>query len=306
MFSEKFKIVLGYIVICLIWGSTWLAIRVGLESLSPIISGGIRFLFASLFIFILIKFKGIKVQTDEVSKKLYWIIGFFSFVIPFGLVYWAEQFIPSGLASILFAVMPFGVIIFSRLFLKDHPINMNQILGVVIGFIGILIIFSENLKIELSIYVLGMLAVLLSATMQAGISVTIKKYGHHLNPLSMNLYPLIIAGISMTILGLLWEDKSKWVFDAKAIGSIMYLAFFGTVVTFTIYYWLLKRMNIVILSLSSFITPIVAVILGWIILGEKLTFQALFGSGLVLMGILFANFRALKKYISTRKEVSKL
>ena len=304
MISDKIKIGAGYTLICIIWGSTWLAIRIGLDSLSPIISGGLRFLFASLFIFILTKINGIKLQKDPGSIRLYWITGFFSFVVPFGLVYWAEQFIPSGLASIVFAVMPFGVILFTWFFLRETKISMNQVTGVVLGFAGIVIIFSDSLTFDFSNYFLGILAVLLSATMQAGIAVLIKKEGQHLHPLSMNLVPLIIAGIVMTVWGLIFENPSTWNFNIKSVGSIIYLAFFGTVVTFSTYYWLLKRINIVVLSLTSFITPIVAVMLGWIVLNEKLSFQAIIGSSLVLIGILFANFRQLKKFYYSKMKNS--
>lgn len=296
MFSEKIKITAGFIVICLIWGSTWLAIRLGLDSLTPLISAGIRFTLASGFVYSLMKIRKVDLQTDQLSIKLYLVLAFFSFVIPFGLVYWAEQFIPSGLASIIFAVMPFGVLIFTRLAIPETRISIYQSIGVMLGFTGIITIFSEDLSIDISNNFLGMIAVLLSSTMQAGIAVTIKKYGNHLNPLSMNFIPLMIAGIFMIGFSFLLENSSDWIFDLNAIGSITYLAFFGTMVTFTTYYWLLKRMNIVILSLSTFITPIVAVLLGWIILSEEFTLQALAGSSMVLIGILFANFRGLINY----------
>ncbi|MDQ7815816.1 MAG: EamA family transporter [Melioribacteraceae bacterium] len=302
MFSEKAKITLGFILICLIWGSTWLAICLGLESLTPIISAGIRFTLASIFVYVMMRIKKINLQNDQLSIKLYLVLAFFSFVIPFGLVYWAEQFIPSGLASIIFAVMPFGVLIFSRLAIPETKISFYQVAGVLLGFAGIITIFSEDISIDISNNFLGMVAVLLSATMQAGIAVTIKKYGSNLNPLSMNFVPLLIAGIVMTIYSFIFENITYWSFDLNAIGSITYLAFFGTMVTFTTYYWLLKRMNIVILSLSTFITPIVAVLLGWIVLNEKFTMQALAGSTMVLIGILFANFRGLFNYYQLTKK----
>lgn len=303
MESERFKIFGGYVLICLIWGSTWLVIRLGLESLTPVISGGLRFTLASLFVFILMKIKKIKIQTDRRSIKLYLIMAFFSFTIPFALVYWAEQFIPSGLTSILFAVFPFFVIIFSRIAMPEHKTTPLQILGVVIGFTGIIIIFAEDLRFDLSNNILGMLAVLISSGIQGGMSVTIKKYGGHLNPLSMNFIPLFIAGITMIIAGFVFENKNSWIFDINAVGSVIYLALFGTVVTFTTYYWLLKRMNIVILALSTFITPIVAVFLGWLILNEKFSAQDMIGSGLVLIGILFANFKGLVNYYKLNKTI---
>lgn len=298
---EQFKIGMGYVLICLIWGSTWLVIRLGLDSLTPIFSAGLRFILASLFISIFMKLNKIKLQKDSLSIKLYLVLEIFSFSIPFGLVYWAEQFIPSGLASILFATLPFGVVIFSLIAFPENKISSNQLVSVILGFVGIITIFSDNLKIAFSEYSLGIAAVLLSAFLQAGIAVIIKKYGGHLNPLSMNFIPLLLSGVLMIIAGVLIEDSSIWKFDFKAIGSVIFLSFFGTVVTFTTYYWLLKKINIVILSLSSFITPIVAVFLGWIVLNETLTWNTILGSSFVLIGILFANFRTLIKYFETKK-----
>jgi len=297
MSNEKLKIAGGYALISLIWGSTWLAIRIGLDSLTPIVSAGIRFSLASIFVLGLIKINKIVLQTDALSIRLYFILGIFAFVIPYGLVYWAEQFIPSGLASILFAVLPFGVILFSWLLLPDNKIFAYQIIGVIVGFSGIVIIFSEDLRIEFSDYILGMLAVLISGLIQAWVAVIIKKHGKHLHPLSMNFIPLIISGVVMTAAGFVFEDASSWVFNSYALGSIIYLAFFGTVIAFTTYYWLLKKVNIVILSLNTFITPVIAVFLGWAVLNEKFSVHALAGSALVLIGILFANLRPLINYI---------
>jgi drug/metabolite transporter (DMT)-like permease len=125
--------------------------------------------------------------------------------------------------------------------------------------------------------------------MQASIAVTIKKHGHHLHPLSMNFVPMVIAGISMLVLGLAFENISSNVYGRDAILSILYLAFFGSVVTFTSYYWLLKRINLVILSLIAFITPIVALLLGFLLYDEQLSARHFIGSTFVLMGVLAAN-----------------
>jgi drug/metabolite transporter (DMT)-like permease len=283
------KIISVYAMLCFIWGSTWLTIRIGLESLTPIFSAGIRFSLASIFIIILMRIRGVRMQWDKVSVRLYFIMGFFSFVIPFGLVYWAEQFVPSGMASVLFAVFPFFVAIFSYISIPNESIDRYQILGIILGFLGIVIIFSKSLGGDITVYLLGMIAIVLSGIMQASIAVTIKKYGHHLNPLSMNFIPMVIAGISMLILGLTFENISSNVYDENAILSILYLAFFGSVVTFTSYYWLIKRINLVILSLIAFITPIVALFLGFLFYNEQLSSRHFIGSAFVLLGVLAAN-----------------
>ncbi len=295
MKSVTFKILSVYILLCLIWGSTWMAIKAGLGSLTPFLSGGSRFLLASFFILILMKLRGVSLQKDELSVRLYFLMGFMSFVIPFGLVYWAEQFVPSGLASVLFGVYPFFVAIFSYFRLPDEKIGVFKILGMSLGFIGIFIIFSDSFTFDFSNLILGMFAVSLSGIMQAWIAVTLKKLGKHLNPLSMNFIPMLIAGVVGTLAAFLFEDLSKVKVDSTAIISVLYLAFFGGVITFTSFYWLLKRINVLLLSLIAFITPIVALLLGWIFYHETLTQLHLIGSSLVLLGLLTANVQSFVK-----------
>jgi len=300
--NEKINIVLGFILITLLWGSTWMAIRVGLDSLTPMFAVGIRFFIASIFVYLIMKISKVKLQTDSLSIKLYLFLAFFSFIIPFSLVYWGEQYVPSGLASVIFAVFPFVVILFSWLLLPDGSIGIYKSIGVFAGFIGISIIFWDDISIDFEKYSLGMIAILSRATIQGFVAVTIKKHGSKLNPLSMNFIPLLITGVVLIPVGLIFENRESLVFDSKAIYSILYLAIFGTVITFTVYFWLMQKINVVILSLSSFLTPIIALILGTIFLSEKLTTNHILGSSLVLIGILFANFRGLVKYYKDREK----
>ncbi len=289
MTKETLKIIFTYLLLCFILGSTWLAIRISLESFTPFLSGGLRFLIASVTIFFVMRLKGITLQKDKLSVKLYLQMGFLSFVIPFGLVYWAEQFVPSGLASVLFGVYPFFVAIFSYFMIPNEKIGMGKTIGMILGFSGIVIIFSDSFSFTISDYLLGMIAVMLSGIMQAYIAVTLKKSGKHLNPLSMNFIPMLIAGITGTLVGLLVEDISRINLQEAGIIAVLYLALFGSVVTFTTFYWLMKKINVVILSLIAFITPIVALFLGWIFYSEILTPQHLIGSAFVLIGLLIAN-----------------
>lgn len=296
METSKLKLSLGYAAICLIWGSTWVMIRIGLDTLTPFISASLRFLTASGIIFLVVKLQNIKIPLDTLSVKLYLFMGILSFTIPFSLVYWAEQYVPSSLTSIIFGAFPFFVFIFSWVMLKTEDAGFLKLVSVIIGFIGILIIFSDGLKVDIANHFYGLAAVFISATMQAYAAVIIKKWGGHLNSFAMNAYPLLIAGSVLFFLSFIFEDYSTWNFTPLAIFSILYLAVLGTISAFTIYYWLLKRMNVVILSLSSFITPIIAIFLGWLVYNEQLSQQVLLGTLFVLIGILFANFKGLSKY----------
>jgi len=239
--------------------------------------------------------KNISLQTDKASVRLYLLMGFFSFVIPFGLVYWAQQFVPSGMAAVLFAVYPFWVVIFSHIRIPSDFIGFFKIFGTVLGFAGIVIIFSDSFVGDISNYLIGMFAVVLSGIMQAWIAVSIKKFGHHLHPLSMNFIPMAIAGISMVLIAFFTEDLSTLKFDQNAYISILYLAVFGSIVTFTSFYWLIKHVNLVILSLVAFITPIVALVLGYFFYDEVLSTRHFIGAALVLTGVFWANLGNLLK-----------
>lgn len=290
--TPAYKIIIIYAVLCFVWGSTWLAIKISLESFPPFLSAGLRFFIASFTIYTLMRIRGTELQTDKESIRLYFMMGFFSFVIPFGLVYWAEQFVDSGLASVLFAVYPFFVAIFSYFMIPNEKIGVIRVIGMILGFLGILIIFHDSFSFTFNDYILGMFAIVFSAIMQAFMAVTIKKYGKYLNPLTMNLVPMLIAGIVMLAIGTVIEDFSKINLTEYGVLAVFYLAIIGSVVTFTSFYWLLKKVSVIIMSLIAFITPIVAILLGWIIYGETLSEKHLVGTTLVLFGVLIANLPA--------------
>lgn len=294
MQTINIKITSYYVICCLIWGSTWLAIRLGLDSITPFVSAGYRFVIASLFILLLMKIKKLKLQTDAVSMKLYIVLAVFSFYIPFGLVYWGELYVPTALASVLFAVYPFFIALFSKFALPNEKIGFWKIAGMIASFVGIIIIFYDEINFDFSYGLLGMAGILLSAILQAGMSVATKKYGMHINTISLYYLPMLIGGVLLLITGFIFEEISTHVYDFKAVSSILYLAIFGSLVAFTLYFWLLKNINIVIVALITFITPVIAILLGYIILNESLSQTVLSGTVLVLSGLLISNMEYYK------------
>ncbi len=287
--ASYIKIIAIYLLLCFVWGSTWLAIKMSIQSIPPFYSAGFRFVIATFTIYILMKLRDLELQTDKEALKLYFLMGFFSFIIPFSLVYWAEQYVNSGLASVLFAVYPFFVAIFSYFLIPNEKIGLLRIIGMLLGFLGIVIIFHDSFAFSFSDYILGMFAIVFSAMIQAFMAVIIKKHGKLLNPLTMNFVPMFIAGIIMIFIGIIKEDFNRISLDTKGVLAVLYLAVIGSVVTFTSFYWLLKRVSVIIMSLIAFITPLVAIFLGWIIYGEILREQHIIGTIFVLIGVLIAN-----------------
>lgn len=301
MKDQKFLVPFLYVLICLFWGSSWFFIKLSLDYVTPFINLGVRFLISAGAIYLVMVYTGTKLDLSRKSILLYILLGLFSYSIPFSLVYFAEQKIPSSLASILFGMYPFFVAILSSIFCEEETLSFNRIAGILLSFYGLILIFKDGLKVEFSYYFSGMVSVVVSAFMQASIAVTIKKNGGHLNPLSMNFIPTLIAGILLVILGLITENFASNQFHLKAMIIILYLAVFVTVFNFTAYYWLLKRMSVVILSLTSFITPVIAVLIGVLIGGEKLSKNIASGAFFVLTGIIIVNWEGIKKLYHQKK-----
>lgn len=301
MKNYKIFIPIIYLLICLFWGSSWLVIKLSLEYLNPLFNLGLRFLIAAFSILLVIKWTNTKLDFSKESIKIYFLMGIFSYSLPFYLVYWAEQTIPSSLASVLFGMYPFFIAILSSIFIKEESLTINRILGIFLSFFGIVLIFSDGLKFDIRSYSYGQLAVIASALMQAGIAITIKKKGGYLNPLSMNFLPLLIASFVLFIFSFQTEDISKNKLTIEPILMILYLAIFVTVFNFTAYYWLMKKINIVLLSLTSFITPVIAVALGILIGKEHLTRNILAGTIMVLLGIIIVNLNGIKKFYHQRR-----
>ena len=297
---KRVNLILGYILICLIWGTTWLAIKVSINTLPPFFSAGVRFSIASLLILAILKYRKYKYRFDLRETIFLLLVGLASFSVPYGLVYWAEQRITSGLTAVTFAVMPFFAALLSRFFLKDEELTFWKIFGILLGFSGLLVIFGGDLRIGSTGAALGIVAVVLSAFFNAVVAVGVKKYGYHIDPVFINLIPMAIGALTLLATSFFVEDWGTIRFNVSNLIAIFYLAAFGSVSAFVIYFYLLKHISVVLLSMTSFITPLLAIASGSLVLGEKFPGGTLVGSALILAGILFMNLYGERRSRGTR------
>lgn len=293
MVSERIRVWIAFFIVCFVWGSTWLVIKVGGTALPPFLAAGVRFTLASAVLLVIVRSVALRVPLTPDALKVYAALGVLSFTIPFALVYSAQPHIPSALSSILFGAYPFWVALFSHLILGTERLDAWKIGGIVLGFAGILVIFAGDVSIHGPGVLPAMSAVLASTVLQGFSLVVVKKYGQPISPYVMNLVGMSIGAAMLLAMALLTEPVGDVVWNTAAVGSVLYLALVGSLLTFVSYYWLLKRIEAVYLSLTSFINPVVAVILGAVILGEQLAADVFAGAGLVLAGILVANGRSL-------------
>jgi drug/metabolite transporter (DMT)-like permease len=274
-----------FAVLCLIWGSTWLGIKIGLEDSPPFLSAGFRFLIATTFLFIWAKKKGVKFSDYKAQALKILIPGFFMYYLSYSLVYWGEQYINSGLTAVLFATLPFFVAIFATLFLKEEKLNWFRLFGLIIGFSGILLIFRDSLSLKGENLFYGMVGIILSAGFSAYASVRVKRDLYSVEPIVISVFQMGLGTLLLLGSGFLFEKIADFKLTYKSIGALLYLSFFGSAFAFMSYYWLLKRIEVTKLSLIAFITPIVALLLGWLVLGESISGYLISGTVLVIIGI---------------------
>lgn len=300
---SKFLVSAGFALISVIWGSTWLAIKIGLQSVPPLFAVTIRFSLAMVILFVILKFRKERLPTDRVALLLYLTLGILSYSFPFALVYWGEQYIPSGLASILFAVYPFVVALGSHFFLEAERMNVLKMAGILLGFLGVTLIFWTDIHPgEASGW--AMIGILASTILQGSSLVIVKKMNRSISPTALSLGGMVLGVGILAAMAFTFEDIRQIHLDAAGIGSILYLASFGTVVTFLTYYWLLNHVQAVYLSLVTLVTPVLAVLLGSIVLDEKLEPNVFSGATLILIGIIIANGKDIVAGIGMRKKVN--
>jgi len=272
--------------LCLIWGTTWAVIRIGLEGIPPLTGVAARFAVASLLLLGLGRLLGLRLGASRAERALWLVNGLLAFSASYGVVYWAEQWIPSGLAAVLFATYPLMVALLSHFVLPGERMTPAGALGIALGFCGVAVIYSTDFSLlgGRPVFVAS-LVMLLSPAVSAIASVAVKRYGKGVHPLSLTAVPMGMTALLMGALAALLERGRPLRLDVVSVGAMLYLAVFGSAVTFTLYYWLLSHYAATRLSLIAYVIPVVAVFVGTVFLDETLTARTLVGSGLVVVGV---------------------
>lgn len=283
-------IVLVYIMLCIIWGSTWTAIKIGLADAPPMWSAALRFVVAASLMHVLVLINRQKYPAGWREKwRLAWP-GIFTYLGSYTFTYVGGQYIGSGMASILFAIFPFIVMVFMLFMVKSEKITWRAVVGVALGFVGVVFIFAEPIKYGSEV-LFGMLIFLLSPLCAAFGNVAIKAYLNKAPIFPMVSLQMGLGAILLVSNAFLFEDFSRFEFTTQSVGAMIYLAIFGSIIAFTSYYWLLKRLPLITMAMVALITPITAIILGYWLLDEVLQVQDYIGGALVLAGVALVNIK---------------
>ena len=279
---------LVWLVLCGIWGSTWLFIKLGLKDLPPLTFAGIRFVIGCAILFAIIRIRGIQLPRGRADWGLLAVTGILSFGLNYGLVFWGEQHITSGLAALLQATLPAFGLVFAHFHLPGERLSWTKIGGVVLGVCGVAVVFSNQLAIAGRQALAGCIALILSAAFAAYSNVLVKAYGKKLNPAIMAAGQMFFGLLLLLAVGLPLEGNPfRFHWTPVAVIALLYLAVVGSVIAFMLYYWLVLNMDVTKSMLIALVTPVVAVILGMLVLDEEFGWRTLAGGAMIMLGIAF-------------------
>src|SRR4051794_2206454 len=215
-----------YALLVVIWSSTWVAIKIGLEDAPALLGAGVRFALAGV---LLLGFAAARRRPLRTDRALALTLGLLPFAFCYGLVYWGEQYIASGLTAVLFGVMPLYTAVLASFLLADEPLRARVLLGVALALAGLSLAFAESLKLgSEDRAAIGAIAVVLSPLGAALGNVALKRRAAGLDAIVLNGWGMLVGGGLLLALSAATEDWGEAVWGAKALGSILYLAGVGS------------------------------------------------------------------------------
>jgi drug/metabolite transporter (DMT)-like permease len=279
-------------LISLVWGSTWLVIRVGIEDVPPLTGAGIRFVLAGSVMALLAPAIVRREGGGRPPVAAILLHAGCQFCVNYALVYWAETVLPSGLVSVLWSAFPLMMGLLGHFVTASERLGARKWVGLLVSFCGIVLLFATDLR-SIGRDAVGMgLAVLLAPAAVAVSTTYVKRHAAGSSSVLLNRDAMLLGGVMLLAMALVFERGQRFEATPAAIGSILYLTLAGTVLTFGVYLWLLRTVPAYRMSLTSYVTPVIALFVGAAFGGEPLGATTLGGTALVVVGLALALGRA--------------
>jgi drug/metabolite transporter (DMT)-like permease len=282
----NWRIAGAWLTLCVVWSSTWLAIKVGLRDLPPISFVAMRFIVA---IAVLVGVSAGRVRLLPARRHDYIVLaltGVLMFGLNYTLLFWAELHVSSGLAAVLQATIPIFGMLFAHWMLPEEPLQLHRFAGSLIALGGVAVICARLLSFSGPMAFWGGVGIVLGAAGAAFSNVLIKARRVQVAPAMLAAWQMIFGIAPLIVLGSVFEgNPAHFHWTAMSVFCLFYLAVIGSALTFLLLYWLLPRMSVTNLQAIALITPPGAIMLGWLIGGEKFPLWSLFGAGFVLIGV---------------------
>jgi drug/metabolite transporter (DMT)-like permease len=277
----------AFAVVCIVWGTTYLAIRVAVRTIPPFLLTGARFVIAGLILFAFARIRGDAIPRGKrlIAELLF--VGLLMVGVGNLSVVWAEQWVPSGFAALLVATAPFWAALLEWFRRDGDRIDARRGIGMLAGFIGVALLVTPGGAggaFDLH-FVVGALAIQIGSFAWQYGTVRGKYNLAMVPPLMSSAFQMLTGGIAVTIVGLASGEAQRLTITPKGIAALAYLTIFGSVLAYTSYVYALKKIRVTSMSLYAYINPLVAVLLGWLILDEHLTWISVIAMCVILGGV---------------------
>jgi drug/metabolite transporter (DMT)-like permease len=284
--QKKIAVAAAFLALCVIWSSTWLAIKVGLRDLPPISFVAIRFAIAVAVLLVISVGRVRLLPVHRADFKLLAYTGVLMFSVNYALLFWAELYVSSGLSAVLQATIPIFGMVFAHFILPSEPLRWQRVAGALLAIGGVAVICSRLLDFGGLLAFWGGVAVVFGAAGAAFSNVLLKKRALQLAPAMIAAWQMIFGVAPLLVTGFIVDGNPMHFHWTKtALFCLFYLAVPGSALTFLLLYWLLPRMSVTNLQTISLITPPGAVAFGWLLGGETFPRWSLVGGALVLAGV---------------------
>lgn len=302
---ERQLAIFAWIVVCIVWGTTYLAIRISLESLPVALLAGLRWGAAGLIMTAMLPFIGEKLPPVSAWRSVA-IAGFLMAVIGNGGVVWAEQYVASGLAAVVVAMVPFWVVMIEALLPSGERLTRQTLGGLAVGFVGIVVLVWPQLfngGREGQQFLLGVISLLLACLGWAMGTAYTKRTSTNASPFGAAALQMLFSGAMLIAIGTVTGEWSRLAFTTRTVSAMVYLVLVGSIVGYSSYVYALKYLPVSTVSLYAYVNPVIAVILGTLFLSEPFSIRIVLASILVFAGI--AIVRATPRTTAPEKSAKK-
>ncbi len=301
--SNKFSVNNFFLLIILsaIWGSAFFAIKIGLNSFSPTSVASVRLIIASIFLLFFFYIQKKQIKFTKQVLYLLIIIGIIGNFIPFYLISWAEQYIPSSTAGMLMAIGPIITLIMSHFLTKNDKFTLIKFISILVGFVGVLFIFNfnsiNNLFFNNFISLISKLLVIIAAFGYMFSNILAYEKLNHIDSFSITTFATTFGAIFSIPFFIIDISVNNYNFNVhyNSIFALIYLGIFPTAIAFQFRYYITKTSGPVFLSYVAYLIPVFAVLWGYIFLSETITLNSIIGIFLILLGVYLGQNKLMSK-----------
>ncbi len=301
---ENLKAYAAFASVSFFWGTTYLAIRIGVEVLPPFFFAGSRFLISGLILATFMKMRGTPLP-DKADCRTLAIVGLLLLGAANGAVVWAEQFVASGLAALIVATLPFWMVGIEAALPNGERLTAKKILGIITGFLGLLILLWPELQGSMEdSFLKGILALSIAPLAWGSGSVYAKRHKVKTPPLMSAGVQMLIAGSVLCIVALMSGELGRVVFTTQGVASMVYLVIFGSIIGYGSFIYALEKLPSSLVSTYAYLNPVVAVFLGWLVLDERLDMYMVFAIAVILSGVFLVKQSVVRPQVSANSRAT--